>query len=105
MFTGTFHQTENVEEIFGNVMIFLEEKDHAGMVPGDGQLIEHVIRFPPPMMFRLRKLGLSVVPIEVRMFGVDATEIQSSERLRVDAQTRGVGDAVDRQREVQEEEE
>lgn len=64
-------------------MILLEEKDYPGVVSRDRQLIEHPIRFPPPVVFRLRKFRLSVVSIEIRMLGVDATETESSAELRI----------------------
>lgn len=68
-------------------MILLEEKDYPGVVSRDRQLIEHPIRFPPPVVFRLRKFRLSVVSIEIRMLGVDATETESSAELRITAKT------------------
>lgn len=61
-------------------MILLEEKDHTGVILGNGQLIEDTICFPPPMMFRLRKLCLSVVSVQIRMLSIDATKIESSAR-------------------------
>lgn len=64
-------------------MILLEEKDYPGVVSRDRQLIEHPIRFPPPVVFRLRKFRLSVVSIEIGMLGVDATETESSVKLQI----------------------
>ena len=64
-------------------MILLEEKDDPGVVSRDRQLIEHPIRLPPPVVLRLRKFRLSVVSIEIRMLGVDATETESSAELRM----------------------
>lgn len=44
-------------------MVLLEEEDHPGVVSRHRQLIEHPVRFPPPVMLGLRKLRLPVVTV------------------------------------------
>jgi len=53
-------------------VILLEEKNHPGVIPRHRQLVEDSVRFPPPVMFGLRKLRLPVVTVQIRMFGVGA---------------------------------
>lgn len=80
---GAFHESENVQEILGNVVILLEEQNHAGVIVGDGESIEHAVRLPPPVVLGLRELGLPVVPVEIRVLGIRASEIQSpGEKVR-----------------------
>lgn len=53
-------------------MVLLEEENHPGVVSRHQQLIEHSVRFPPPVMLGLRELRLPVVTVQIRMFGVGA---------------------------------
>lgn len=75
MLAGPLHEPEHVEKVLGDVVVLLEEENHAGVVARRRQLIEHPVRLPPPVMLRLGELGLAVVTVEVRMLGVRAAQV------------------------------
>lgn len=51
------------------------------MEPGDLQLVEDAVRFPPPMMLGLRELGLAIMAIEIRIQCIVAIANDSPKRI------------------------
>ena len=63
MLAGALHQPQDMEEVLGDVVVLLQEEDHAGVVPRGGKLVEDPVCLPPPVVLRLRELGLAIVPV------------------------------------------
>ena len=51
-------------------MVFLDEDDMSGEIFGYCEVLEDPVKFPPPVMFSLTILGLSVMTMNIRPPGV-----------------------------------
>lgn len=82
MFLVVFHHLQEEEEVRGEVMVLLDEDDMSSKIFGCPEMLEDPVEFPPPVVFSLGVLSLSVVAVYVWPARVGAVTARVPEQQR-----------------------
>ena len=65
MFLVVLHHLQEEEEVRGEVMVLLDEDDMSSKIFGCPEMLEDPVEFPPPVVFSLGVVSLSIVSMYV----------------------------------------